>query len=211
MFTRKDFGPIITVLVGEGEAQQKFEIHKGLLIHYSAYFRKALKDSWAEGMDKTVKLPGEYEDAFEIFYHWVYTRIMYTPTDEGEIPLGFRSIVKSYVFGDAHQIPEFCNAAINTLSQKCSQAGGDFDYSNYAYENTLPGSMLRIYFTHEAVACWDWEPYLEDSDNHLSSFLADAIAEARERGCAPGGRLESDEWDAEILETICNYHDHSSP
>ncbi|KAL5445397.1 hypothetical protein PMIN06_008097 [Paraphaeosphaeria minitans] len=117
----EDFGPIITVLVGQGEAQHKYEIHKGLLAHYSAYFRNALKDLWAEDEDKTVKLPGEYQVGFQIFYNWLYTRSIYTSREEGRIPLTFEAIVASYIFGDAHQSPEFCNAAINVLMQKGDQ------------------------------------------------------------------------------------------
>jgi hypothetical protein len=70
--TRRDFGPIIHVLVGEEDAQHKYEIHKGLLVYYSAYFRNVLKDPWAEGTNKTVKLSGEYQDAFDIFYQRLF-------------------------------------------------------------------------------------------------------------------------------------------
>lgn len=119
--TSKDFGPIVIVRVGIGEKQRTFKVYKGLLTHYSAYFLKALKDTWAEGEDKIVQLPGEYRVGFEVFYNWLYTRSIYTPTKTGEIPLTYECIINSYIFGDAHQSPEFCNAAIGALMQKSDQ------------------------------------------------------------------------------------------
>jgi hypothetical protein len=196
-------------MVGEAEAQQKFEIHKGLLIHYSGYFRNALKDAWAEGTDKTVKLPGEYQDAFEIFYNWLYTRTMYTPTDKGEIPLGYRSIVESYVFGDAHQIPEFSNAALNTLVQKIDQeALFPVEELEYIYENTLPDSLLRKYLTDDVVACYLFDDF-GTTDDFPKDFMRDIILASRKAECAPGLGSSPHDWANKLLDCICDYHDHT--
>ncbi|OAG07800.1 uncharacterized protein CC84DRAFT_1087926, partial [Paraphaeosphaeria sporulosa] len=148
---------------------------------------------------------------FEIFYDWLYTRTIYTPTEEGRIPLTFDSIIFAYVFGDAHQSPEFCNAAINALIQKCDQDDVLPLYQlNYAYENTLHDNLLRKYLTHDAVACYNFEVFQVDADSYPREFMMEVILASRELECAPRCMASGENWARLLQKRTCDYHDHSN-
>ena len=107
---------MITIIVGKAEHGRKFYAHKGLLAHYSSYFRAALKEEWEEGATKTVTIPEDIPDVSRAFFHWLMTgKLYFALTEDGKIPLSFELICEMFVFGDARGIPEFQDAAIDLL------------------------------------------------------------------------------------------------
>ncbi|KAF2127290.1 hypothetical protein P153DRAFT_387835 [Dothidotthia symphoricarpi CBS 119687] len=61
-----------TILVGEGEAQQRFVVHEQPLIQHSRFFRAALTGDFKEAHDKIVELEEDDPQIFEFFVHWLY-------------------------------------------------------------------------------------------------------------------------------------------
>lgn len=203
---------MITLIVGNGENQRRFEAHQGLLVQCSDFFRAALKDCWAEGADKSIKLPEAHGDAGQIFFYWLYKRTLYEPAQDAEVPLTFEQIVGTYVFGDAHRIPELRNAAMDVLGQKRSQTTAfPTDILEFVYNNTLPGCPLRKYLVHDAVRFFDWDILKEGSGGYPKDFAIEAILEARHMNVVPGRDIYMGPYDEVIDNMVCYYHDHSIP
>ncbi|KAF2112048.1 hypothetical protein BDV96DRAFT_649411 [Lophiotrema nucula] len=207
-----DYGPMITVIVGKAGHEQKFYAHKGLLIHYSSYFRAALKEEWEEGAAKTVKLPEDYPDVFRVFFQWLMTgRLYFALTEEGEISLSFGLICETFVFGDARGIPELQDAAINLLCQRIAQVwSSPWDCLHYVYANTLPGSALRRILVDDSIANSTLIFVKEDPKDVPSDFLRDVLVGAHENKCSPGHLLDHTTWLKTFKGRLCQYHQHTT-
>jgi len=119
---------MVAVVVDTVHTERTFHLHEDLLKHYSGYFYAALNESWAkqrsleESFIVTLRLPEHDPEVFDTFFHWVYTRKLYSVIDDGgKIPLAWKTIVKAYIFGYTHFAPSFCNAAIDLLYKKIVQ------------------------------------------------------------------------------------------
>ncbi|KAI4957355.1 hypothetical protein J4E86_004493, partial [Alternaria arbusti] len=122
----EDYGPIITVTVGNWSSKREFHVYEGLLSHYSSYFKAAVKDCWG------VLSLGLYRKAL--------LRTRRFRGSSSRLPL----IYEIYIFGDARGAPDLCNAAIDLLIQKMNQEWAFPQlHLSYIYENTLTGSALR--------------------------------------------------------------------
>ncbi len=74
--TTKHGTELTSVVVGNGSAQKSFTLHKNLLCMASEYFHGALNDGFKETTEG-LKLPNDCPVAFEIFYHWLYSGLIY--------------------------------------------------------------------------------------------------------------------------------------
>jgi hypothetical protein len=208
-----DYGQMIAVIVGSEPNEQSFYAHKGLLEHYSSYFRAALRDVWEEGHTKTVKLPDDDPNVYAAAFRWIYSGKLYTTlTASGDIPLDFPLICDIYVFGDARGIPELCNAAIDLWYQKSVQVWKyPYEHLIYVYESTLPGSQLRRFVVNDATGNYNFNKLEEFFDEFPKEFLADVIMACKKYHCEPGARKASTrDWQIFCKEELCLYHDHSS-
>lgn len=205
---------MITVKVGEVGHQREFNLHKGLLEHYSAYFGSALQSHWAEGSAKVVNLSDDSPEIFQVFFHWLYSRKLYHElTTEGQIPLSFKTILDIYIFGDARIVPELSNAAMNLFAQKLiRESCYPVDCVIEAYQNTRSGSGMRKFLAHIAATCFSWSLDNDCLSALPKDFLVDILLLLQKHECVIGqkftlhGTIEED-----IKSTICDYHDHSDP
>jgi hypothetical protein len=154
-----------------------FHVFKGLLTHYSTYFKTALQDRWTEGETSIVKLPDDDSDVFSAVFHWLFTQKLYFElAPDGSIPLSDRLICGVYVFGDARGMPDLCNAAIDLLFQKCVQI---YMYPksclNYVWEHTMEGSVLRKFLTDFAAENYSWTTSTRLIHEYPVEFLLDII------------------------------------
>jgi hypothetical protein len=62
----------ITVLVGEGEAQESFIIHKELICSRSEFFRVSMKEVWNEGKEGVIPLPKDDPQVFAFYIQTLY-------------------------------------------------------------------------------------------------------------------------------------------
>ncbi|KAI4684646.1 uncharacterized protein J4E88_004087 [Alternaria novae-zelandiae] len=223
-----EYGPIITIEVGTGPHTRKFYAYKGLLSHYSSYFKAALKDDWKEGTFKTVELKDENPEVFQAFFRWLYTGKLYFALDaSGKIPLSEQLICEIYVFGDARGSTDLCNTAIDLLLQKTHQEWKvPLNQIAYVYENTLPGSALRKYLVDDVVETYRFGDLsdLSQRESELSrypqEFLANIVVAFMALGSTPipssagYGKLPFGQanWGTYIKPLICSkYHDHPTP
>lgn len=187
--------------------QREFQVYKGLLTHYSSYFRTALNGKWKEGADKTVRLPEDNPDVFKVFFHWIMTGRLFT-TINTEIPLTEHLICEIFVFGDARGIPELCNVAIDVFFAKSVQTLNFYMPTlGYIYENTLPGSALRRFVVNFAVMNLECKDLVLETNPR--EFLADLIMESAKMEKVPGSPGNFHTYTHRMKGELCQYHDHS--
>lgn len=98
------YDTIATVKVGP--AAKEFHVHKGLICHYSQFFRGAFKGGFKES-EGVVTLADESPESFQAFFTWLYGGRLVE--DESSFDLktmqGCTFLAKTYVFAEAHGIP----------------------------------------------------------------------------------------------------------
>ncbi|KAK4495195.1 hypothetical protein PRZ48_013522 [Zasmidium cellare] len=65
-------GDVVTVVVGKGDKETRFSVHKELLCSSSTFFRAATSGQWKESVDKSIKLREALPFAFRIYVEWLY-------------------------------------------------------------------------------------------------------------------------------------------
>jgi hypothetical protein len=202
--------------VGYDHEERSYFIYEGLLKHCSSYFRTALKEQWKEGATKTIKLTEDDPDVFEIFFHWIFKRTLYSKlSSEGWIPYSSMQLSKLFVFADARGIPELGNAAIDVFVQTYFQRwGSPVPSLNYIYKNTMHGSLLRRVVVDFAVETGRFDfvhSYLADFPKE---FLADALVKsfAVDRDFNfTSLKLGLKAYRTAKVKQLCQYHDHPKP
>jgi hypothetical protein len=63
---------VITVLVGEGEAQKSFIVHKELICTRSEFFRVSMKEVWNQGKEGVIPLPEDDPQVFALYVQSLY-------------------------------------------------------------------------------------------------------------------------------------------
>ncbi|KAH7080081.1 hypothetical protein BKA63DRAFT_600485 [Paraphoma chrysanthemicola] len=207
------YGAIVTVEVGSEPAKHIFQVFKGLLAHYSTYFRAALQDCWREGEENTVQLSDDNPEVFSAVFHWLFTqKFYYDLSADGSIPLADQLICEIYVFGDSRGMPGLCNDAMDLLFQKCMQVYL-FPRSciYYVWEHTLEDAALRKFLIDFAVENYAW-PTTKLKNEYPAEFLLDVITASRERAGVPGSICPGKaQWTSKKKAEFCGkYHTHSS-
>ena len=222
MWISDDYGPIVTVKVGNPDPYREFHVYEGLLSHYSSYFKAAMKDCW--GGLKTIELEDDDPEVFKAFFRWLYTGKLYSALDaSGKVPLTMRRICEIYVFGDARGAPELCNAAVDLLIQKMHHEWiFPTTTCSFAYENTLPGSALRKLLVDDAVEHYSFSDLVDPIqrskglETYHKDFLGDMLMAFKaltssSTGCGTLSYGKAD-WATYIKPLICSrYHDHPAP
>lgn len=72
------------VLIYVDSDEQEFRIHEHLLTSSSDFFKNALKNEWAEGHARKVKLPEVDVNAFMIWEQWLYARDLFVTETDGQ-------------------------------------------------------------------------------------------------------------------------------
>ncbi|KAI9731797.1 MAG: hypothetical protein M1834_004586 [Cirrosporium novae-zelandiae] len=110
-----------TVKIKVGLEQFCFEVHKGLLSHYSSYFRAALSGPFKEGNEGVIILETEEVEVFRVFFKWLYkdvTTDCETTPSALDTDIEFLQLLKLYVFSDKRGIPRLGNAVLITMREK---------------------------------------------------------------------------------------------
>ncbi|KAL1642391.1 hypothetical protein SLS58_005465 [Diplodia intermedia] len=153
-------GRMATIKVGKQPVT--FNIHEGLLCHYSAFFRAALRGGFKEATSLEVSLQEDDPEIADQAFHWLYsghitnnwgifTDMMYDIYDinnefyDGEI----FNLVHLWILGDKVQMPALQNAVMRVLVERVKMVEQNFTFFSSAgllkhvYANTLRSSPLR--------------------------------------------------------------------
>ena len=190
--SRDSFITTIEVLVGRGQAQEKFTVHKRDLIHSSPVFKAALESDFKEGVEQKLELLEDEPKTFKNFLLWVYSGQLVANSKENPQyeDIDWRLLTSLYILGDQRQIPQLQNDVMDTLIQLHHR----FNYTSVSEVPTVFGELpatspLRIYYIDKFVAHASVESDSgwfspEHSDDYPRDFLlelAKALV-AHERG-----------------------------
>ena len=62
---------MVTVIVGTGEEEVKYMVHKNILCK-CPFFKKCLSSGMGEQIESTVKLPVDDSDTLDVAINWLY-------------------------------------------------------------------------------------------------------------------------------------------
>ncbi|KAB2580704.1 hypothetical protein BFW01_g6821 [Lasiodiplodia theobromae] len=191
------WGEILRVIVGQGEQQSHFYVHRGVICAVSPCFDAAFNGYFKEAKDNVIYLDEDDSSVFRDFYKWLYTRCLPDLTD----PI---RLIKLAIFADARIVDALRIAAIDALVENINQYWRIPVWTiPYVYEHTRPNSGLRklvvdmVLRTQVSIA--DAGPGV-----NVPEFVADYNAALH--GFSSGERIVSQAiW---RNTNRCKYHEH---
>lgn len=204
---------LIKVEVTDKKAVRIFDLHEGLLCHYSSYFESAINGGFAEGEAHIVRIQEKME-VFLAFRLWLYTGKLVDDFDAllNQTRVGFRLFSRLWVFGDMRGVPWLQNAAIDgihdlvertwVLPQSCIA---------YTYENSLEGGLRRFLLHMVAYLFEDLEDFVSIVEKHGTKIPQDffhGLLRIRGKPDDDFQRASKDDF-AEM--NTCLYHNHERP
>ncbi|KAH4616360.1 hypothetical protein HBH55_208580 [Parastagonospora nodorum] len=186
-----------TIILEIGPDRLKYYVHKALLVHYSEYFRNALKGPWKEAEEGVVKLVDVQPAAVNIFMHWLYIQDLPREHDfrawedilARERQTNFEiAMIRAYAFADRFLIPTFRRAINKTIVEyfKCGDPALVCNIPDLATEafSKIPADRPILQFLVDEYCYW-WTVGCETSDPPINlkeappAFLARSVRSYR--------------------------------
>lgn len=173
---------MVSIKAGPRDDCSVFQTYKGLLCHYSPFFRASLNGNFKEAHDNVITLEHDEPAVFQMFHSWMFTRRPIDTIKDSDPQQRMYVLAKAWVFGDARGIPSFQNDVMDEfISTSVSHwEMHDHDTTTWIYENTVEDSPLRGFFV-EFLITSDEESIREtllaerapDGDSRHPDFLRD--------------------------------------
>lgn len=102
------------------EEQEKFSIHQGMFCQHSAFFESATKIIWNDGKERTIALPKDEVEVFDLSATWLYLgkilsrepkSIGQSDSDHNEL----HTLIKAFCFGEKIQDGPFKDAVVDAV------------------------------------------------------------------------------------------------
>ena len=176
-----------------------------MLCFYSGYFDSACNGSFRESKAKNVSPITEGIEVFRTFIYWMYHRRFYENSTEEVSKTKWETVIRLWVFGDAHAIPMLQNAVIDLLHKKVL-ADWRVPIAEICliYDSTPPGSVLRRYVIDivaktgyaDTVVKPEYEQYW------CKDALIDLVRMVWDPTLKTQGKVDVRNW------SMCEYHVH---
>ncbi|KIW61650.1 hypothetical protein PV05_01749 [Exophiala xenobiotica] len=144
---------IITVNVGPNKVA--YGLHRGILVSGCPFFEKCLRSGMREAQEKTVNLPEEQTEAFDILVRWMYS---------GRIALGGAKqqerFIDAYLLADKFCMHALQNAIMDALRKACKPFDIWPETLHCVWKNSTGNCKLRkfcfdfVYFTLSNLRIW---------------------------------------------------------
>ncbi|KAF7893144.1 uncharacterized protein EAF02_000682 [Botrytis sinoallii] len=128
---------MVTFIVGTGDKQETFQIHKQIACEHSEVWNRAFNSVFVEGQTQTYRIEDTGPEAFRLLTQWVY-REKFDHIHSGDLDYPAKSL-------------DFGRKVSNLSTPKLYYAN-----SLYVYENTVEGSALRRFLVEQS--CWATQP-----------------------------------------------------
>ncbi|KAL2257602.1 hypothetical protein VTK26DRAFT_9415 [Humicola hyalothermophila] len=150
--------PIVTLLVGSGEAETILTAHQGLLVQ-SPYFAEACAEFADDGSPRQIELPNEDVEAVGCFLEFLYTGEYFPKKVPGQRTLEKHPSIpevdmtgdqllkhaKVYTLADKFGLTTLKNLASSKIHCVNSTAKGEIAYARYIYAYTKPDdTSIRV-------------------------------------------------------------------
>ncbi|TID26889.1 50s ribosomal protein l17 [Venturia nashicola] len=200
------------VIVKVGPSEKEFHIHKGLICHYSEFFRGAFKGGFQEN-EGAVTLDEDRVDVFQCFSNWLYTGKLLAEDQKFDLEKAGDSkhLLGIYVFAEARGIPRLKNEIVNhVLSSVVNQKCIPINHIRYVYENTPEKDKMRALLV-DIMTRWstvDVNDFFNDEtrNTYPSEFLFDAC-----KATIGLTNVKKPDVSAKGWKKLnkCDYHDHT--
>ncbi|KAE9962469.1 hypothetical protein BLS_000292 [Venturia inaequalis] len=206
------YDTMFIVKVGRGPAVKEFHVHKGLLCHYSKYFRGALKGGFQE-REGIVALDQGSRGVFQIFVTWIYTKKLLTRGKTFNLRDGGDALLlcKIYVFADSRGVPMLKNAVTDLLiTSICEHNVVPQTEVKYVYANTPEKDRFRALFVDifSRLNSLSSTVFFGDvaRDMYPPEFLFDLCKATVGKENAKKPDMSLSDWEKC---NKCDYHDHT--
>lgn len=189
-----------------GNDSDIYRVHKGLVCHYSRYFRTAFRGGFIE----EVFLPSKEKTGFAVFMEWVYTGLLGCDDDL----VGLMSsateekLLTGYVFAEAKGIPHLKNAIIDLLvHQHVDRYFLPCHNLKPVWDGTLEKDGIRQlivdFYTRNNLGLTDYS-FADWKQRFFPTDLLWRLVKAYSQPLDPAPKVRKD-W----LHGLCEYHDHT--
>lgn len=188
-------------------------VSEAILCQTSTYFVKALAGEFGEAYTGTLRFPGWKVDVIKIFLFGAYKQVLPDFTDglEQDEYETKKTLIRLWLFGDAHLIPRLQNAAMTTLVNDTDANYTHFEVIRFGFEEAPPNSALRRFVVDEATYGY----FGTNSNSCLSerevtlllnipSFQAEFLKPLRER-LGAGDEVDSETYQCAHDKGLQNY------
>ncbi|KAH7062858.1 hypothetical protein BKA63DRAFT_187969 [Paraphoma chrysanthemicola] len=185
-------GAIVTVKVGR--SRRDVHVHNELLRSRSPYFHQLLaRPNHNEDKTAIIVLSDVHVDTFCRFLSWLYADCFIVPTDDE-----WMGMCKLWLLAERFQIPVLQNKVVEVFScrlyQRCHTTL-DLEILHYVYDNTGPGSQLRMLFVHISMWYGSQDVFAQMLKDMPPVFQFDFAAQQAKRAQKLAAEEKIDPWD----------------
>lgn len=142
------FSNICTVTIFVGSEKTRFEVHQDQLCEASKFFKAAFTSQYKESSEKTIDLPEDDIDTFDLFVQWLYEHQcdLWTARLDDTNSNYLMQPIRLLVFADKYDIPHLKKYILEKLLEHTrdrESVSPSVDAVVYAYSNTCRGSGVR--------------------------------------------------------------------
>ena len=197
---------VVTFEIGK-DTPQHFVVHENLIAPRSEFVRLALNNDWKEARNRTIPLPEDYPEAFELYQEFIYTNRIPSNSfgDSTKDASEYNLLVQAYILGERFMDAQFKDAIIDCIIQKL-RISSYFDtrLTNLVYDNTPTTSCLRRLW--QDIYVWSGNPsWLDEKmvgDFIHAEFALDLSRYQMSLNRNQGPRTAPFVW------FTCAYHEH---
>ena len=178
-------------------------VPESTLSDVSDYFVKAIKnDGLGNGIHGTLRFPVDEPEAWKLLLYWMSKRTLPSLSYLKDAHLKQSRLVHLWILGDKYNIPHIQDLAMLELLRSVQGDVTSLDIVKFAFENTLPGSKLRLVMAEEGVQAIELggnrydRLEMFDGVPGFSAELMRAMARHSDSILFSGGdRVEMNEWE----------------
>ncbi|KAF5878141.1 uncharacterized protein Bfra_000309ia [Botrytis fragariae] len=160
---------MVTFIVGTGDKQETFQIHKQVACEHSDVWNRAFNSMFIEGQTQTYRIEDTDPEVFRLLTQWVYRdnfdlfhsadsclnrlddlNVVVQCMQEGSVLLRLWVLAEKFLI---HRLQNYTMRVLCNKAVVCEPYLNRYDY-RYVYKNTTEGSALRR-FGKEAFSD-DW-------------------------------------------------------
>lgn len=200
------YDKILVATVGKpGESSKVFQVYRGVLCHYSDYFKAMLNSGCQEGGSDSLTLDAVDPPVFQMFYDFMNTgSLIVNEASKWEV------IINAYIFAEYHLAQAFKNNVIDLYFASTAGTWSTPSVETWSriYDDTSEGSLLRKFQVH--IYTNYFKPTDLDKSKVTKDFLYDVLLAYQKHKRVPGTISPRLKFLADTKATFCaTYHDHT--
>ncbi|KAK4609454.1 hypothetical protein CLAFUR4_14529, partial [Fulvia fulva] len=209
--TRFNYEDTIKVVVGEGEAERTFTMHKDKICARSPFLQAACLTRHRMGLDNFIFLEEQEPELFELYVNWVYTgqvdaSILSQPQaqpDNNDKRPTYLQLGKVWALGYYLQDTKLRNKIVDMVITMVNKTPGIISAPvlRLVWRGVPEGSTLRRLYTQIEVC----HASSSDFKNNIDAWPVEVLEEATMRFCA---REVQDAASVPKWWDRCTYHEH---